>query len=74
MATASNAFRWLDLLETEFDKSFVDIDLLLGEVEEEQSDVTYDGRQKLSALSAAFAQVCQKAQTIFENNARLEVS
>ena len=33
-------FKWLDLLEKEFDRSFVQLDLLLGEVEEENKQVT----------------------------------
>lgn len=28
---ASVGFRWLDILEKEFDKAFVDLDLALGE-------------------------------------------
>ena len=31
MAVASAGFRWLDALEKEFDKSLVDLDLILGE-------------------------------------------
>ena len=74
MATVSLAFRWLDMLEKEFDKGFVDLDLLLGEIDPDQCELTYDGRQKMTALSAAFAQLCHKAQTIFQSNAKLEVS
>jgi len=73
MATVSLAFRWLDMLEKEFDKAFVDLDLLLGEIDPDQCELTYDGRQKMTALSAAFAQLCHKAQTIFQSNAKLEV-
>ncbi|ESN92053.1 hypothetical protein HELRODRAFT_181830 [Helobdella robusta] len=73
MASAvSLSFRWLDILEKEFDKSFVDLDLLLGDVDPDQCDITYDGRQKMTALSAAFAQLSHKAQTIFQSNAKLE--
>ena len=73
MATVSLAFRWLDMLEKEFDKAFVDLDLLLGEIDPDQCELTYDGRQKMTALSAAFAQLSHKAQTIFQSNAKLEV-
>lgn len=66
------ALSWLDLLEKEFDKSFVDLDLLLGEIDVEQCDITYEGRTKMTSLSSAFAQLCHKAQTIFQNNAKLE--
>lgn len=67
------ALHWLDLLEKEFDKSFVDLDLVLGEVDPEQCDLTYEGRAKMTSMSSAFAQLCHKAQTIFQNNAKLEV-
>ncbi len=66
------AIHWLDLLEKEFDKAFVDLDILLGEVDPDQCEITYEGRRKMTALSAAFAQLCHKAQTIFQNNAKLE--
>ncbi|WAR07110.1 GOPC-like protein [Mya arenaria] len=69
---ATVSFRWLEILEKEFDKAFVDLDLLLGEVDPDQCELTYDGRQKMTALSAAFAQLCHKSQTIFQTNAKLE--
>lgn len=74
MAAATLSFRWLEILEKEFDKAYVDLDLLLGEVDPDQCEITYEGRQKMTALSAAFAQLCHKAQTIFQSNAKLEVS
>lgn len=70
---ATLSFRWLELLEKEFDKAFVDLDLLLGEVDPDQCELTFEGRQKMTALSAAFAQLSHKAQTIFQCNAKLEV-
>ncbi len=70
---ATLSFRWLEILENEFDKAFVDLDLLLGEVDPDQCEITFEGRQKMTALSAAFAQLCHKAQTIFQSNAKLEV-
>lgn len=72
MAVAVSMFRWLDLLEKEFDKTFVDLDILLGEVDPDQSEITYDGRQKMTQLSSTFAQLVHKAQTIFQGNAKLE--
>ncbi|XP_005104705.1 Golgi-associated PDZ and coiled-coil motif-containing protein [Aplysia californica] len=69
---ATLSFRWLDILEKEFDKAFVDLDLLLGEIDADQCELTFDGRQKMTALSAAFAQLTHKAQTIFERNMKLE--
>lgn len=73
MAVAVSMFRWLDLLEKEFDKTFVDLDILLGEIDPDQSEITYDGRQKMTQLSSSFAQLVHKAQTIFQGNAKLEV-
>lgn len=73
MATASLTFRWLDILEKEFDKAFVDLDLLLGDFDLDQIELASEGKQKLAALSSAFAQLSHKAQTIFQANAKLEV-
>lgn len=36
--------------------------------------MVYTARQKMSTLSSCFAQLTHKAQTIFQNNAKLEVS
>ncbi|CAL1535299.1 unnamed protein product [Lymnaea stagnalis] len=69
---ATVSFRWLEILEKEFDKGFVDLDLLLGEIDPDQCEITFEGRQKMTALSAAFAQLSHKAQTIFQCNAKLE--
>ncbi|XP_008300412.1 Golgi-associated PDZ and coiled-coil motif-containing protein [Stegastes partitus] len=48
-------FRWLEVLEKEFDKAFVDVDLLLGEIDPDQVDITYEGRQKMTSLSSCFS-------------------
>ncbi|XP_041352501.1 Golgi-associated PDZ and coiled-coil motif-containing protein-like [Gigantopelta aegis] len=69
---ATLSFRWLEILEKEFDKAFVDLDILLGEIDPDQCELTFEGRQKMTALSAAFAQLCHKAQTVFQCNAKLE--
>ena len=74
MAAAVVASRWLDILEQEFDKAFVDVDMLFGEIDPDQVDLTLEGREKMTALSAAFAQLIHKYQTIFQSNAKLEVS
>lgn len=65
-------FKWLDLLEKEFDRSFVQLDLLLGEVEEENKQVTNEGRDKLGIISSCFSQLCHKAQTLAQMNCKLE--
>ncbi|KAL3998050.1 Golgi-associated PDZ and coiled-coil motif-containing protein [Acanthocheilonema viteae] len=63
---------WLDALEKDFDKAFVDLDLLLGEIDSDQADIIFESRQKMTALSSAFAQLVHKAQTIFQCNLRQE--
>ena len=73
MSASVGAFRWLDILEQEFDKAFVDLDLLLNDIDEEQSEITTDGRAKMPILSSCFAQLVHKAQTISQANAKLEV-
>lgn len=69
---ASVGFRWLDILEKEFDKAFVDLDLAIGELDSEEPDVVYSVRQKLCTLSSCFAQLTHKAQTIFQSSAKIE--
>lgn len=74
LGPALSMFRWLEVLEKEFDKAFVDVDLLLGEIDPDQVDITYEGRQKMTSLSSCFAQLCHKSQTVFQLNHKLEVS
>ncbi|GFQ70680.1 golgi-associated PDZ and coiled-coil motif-containing protein [Trichonephila clavata] len=73
MAIGTTGIHWLDLLESEFDKSFVDLDMLIGEIDEDQIEIIYAARQKLTALSTAFAQLSHKSQVVFENSIKLEV-
>ncbi|XP_077409126.1 Golgi-associated PDZ and coiled-coil motif-containing protein isoform X2 [Vanacampus margaritifer] len=72
LGTGMSMFRWLEVLEKEFDKAFVDVDLLLGEIDPDQVDITYEGRQKMTSLSSCFAQLCHKSQTVFQLNHKLE--
>ncbi|KAM8826511.1 Golgi-associated PDZ and coiled-coil motif-containing protein isoform 2-T2 [Synchiropus picturatus] len=72
LGTGMSMFRWLEVLEKEFDKAFVDVDLLLGEIDPDQVDITYEGRQKMTSLSSCFAQLCHKTQTVFQLNHKLE--
>ncbi|GMR51109.1 hypothetical protein PMAYCL1PPCAC_21304, partial [Pristionchus mayeri] len=64
--------QWTELLEKEFDKAFVALDLLLGEVDSDQVEITYEGRQKMTALSSAFAQLMHKTQSLYFNLTRSE--
>ncbi|KAI4802035.1 hypothetical protein KUCAC02_019895 [Chaenocephalus aceratus] len=72
LGSGMTMFRWLEVLEKEFDKAFVDVDLLLGEIDPDQVDITYEGRQKMTSLSSCFAQLCHKTQTVFQLNHKLE--
>uniref|UniRef100_A0A8C4QPH0 Golgi-associated PDZ and coiled-coil motif-containing protein n=1 Tax=Eptatretus burgeri TaxID=7764 RepID=A0A8C4QPH0_EPTBU len=72
MAGPGSLLRSLDLLEKEFDKAFVDVDLLLGDIDPDQSELTFEGRQKMTSLSSCFAQLSHKAQTACQMNAKLE--
>lgn len=73
MTASVSAFRWLDILEKEFDKAFVDLDLLLGDIDPDQSDITDEGRAKMTVFSSCFAQLSHKTQTLAQANAKLEV-
>lgn len=48
--------------------------LILGDLDTEEPDFVYSARQKLAGLSSCFAQLTHKAQTIFQNSAKVEVS
>ena len=73
-ATTAAGFKWLDLLEKEFDKSFVSIDQQSRNVAEEfDLDEMYDTQRRLlSNLGNCFVQLVHKSQTIFQINAKLE--
>jgi hypothetical protein len=70
-STTSN-LRWLDDLERDFDKSFVECDILLGEIDSDQSDLSTECRQKMTGISSCFAQLVCKSQTLFHKNLKLE--
>ncbi|CAJ0577684.1 unnamed protein product, partial [Mesorhabditis spiculigera] len=61
---------WIDQVEKEFDKAFVSLDILLGEVDSDQ--ITYEGRQKMTALSSCFAQLLHKTQTLHHALSRVQ--
>uniref|UniRef100_A0AC34G086 PDZ domain-containing protein n=1 Tax=Panagrolaimus sp. ES5 TaxID=591445 RepID=A0AC34G086_9BILA len=69
---SSPVLTWLDALEKDFDKAFVDLDLLIGEVDTDQSEITYEARQKMTSLSSCFAQLIHKSQSLFQKNVKLE--
>ncbi|XP_041976133.1 uncharacterized protein LOC121730955 [Aricia agestis] len=72
MATTGVGFRWLDILEKEFDKACVELDTSITELETEDPEIVFSARQKVATLSSCFAQLTHKALTIFQNSAKLE--
>ena len=48
--------------------------LCAGDLDAEDPDMVYTARQKMATLSSCFAQLAHKAQTIFQNSAKVEVS
>ncbi|KAI6178687.1 PDZ domain-containing protein [Aphelenchoides besseyi] len=71
-STASNNLQWLDILEKDFDRSFIEVDIVLGDVDADQAELALECRKKMTAISSCFAQLVCKAQTLFHKNARLE--
>lgn len=81
-SVAVASFRWLNSLEKEFDKAFVDIDYLFeqilnetegGEMTDESfNNFVYNSKEKLAGMSSCWAQLVHKAQTIFEINCKNE--
>lgn len=69
---AKVGFKWLEILEREFDTAFVDLDTTLNQLDEESQDVAFDARNRMTAISSAFAQLVHKSTLIFEVNSRLE--
>uniref|UniRef100_A0A915NAA6 PDZ domain-containing protein n=1 Tax=Meloidogyne javanica TaxID=6303 RepID=A0A915NAA6_MELJA len=60
---------WFETLENEFDKAFVDLDVLIGEVEQEnQSELIFECRRRLTLISGVFAKFAQKVQVICQQN------
>lgn len=79
---AVSSFRWLDSLEKEFDKAFVDLDMLIMGLLTDMDDDEYiddnigefveNSKEKLKIMSQAWSQLVQKSQTIFQVNCKLE--
>jgi golgi-associated PDZ and coiled-coil motif-containing protein len=45
-----------------------------GELDEEESQLVKIARQRLASVASCFSQLTHKAQTVFQTNAKLEVS
>jgi hypothetical protein len=48
--------------------------LFAGDLDPGEADMVYTARQKMATLSSCFAQLTHKAQTVFQNSAKVEVS
>ena len=76
------SFRWLETLEKEFDKAYVDVELLLNYLfndsetgdllEETIAEIIDQTRDRIKLMSNAWAQLVHKSQTIFQVNCKLE--
>eukprot|EP00090_Calanus_glacialis_P015676 TRINITY_DN24716_c0_g1_i1.p1 TRINITY_DN24716_c0_g1~~TRINITY_DN24716_c0_g1_i1.p1 ORF type:complete len:457 (-),score=128.48 TRINITY_DN24716_c0_g1_i1:380-1750(-) len=74
MAVASACFKWVDVLEGQFDKSWVELDFLLMQLEEDE-DFAFlhtQSRRHASSLASCFSQLAHKSTVVFQNNAKLE--
>jgi len=74
MTVTATCFKWVDLLESQFDKSWIDLDSLLLQLEDdEEFAVLYNkSRRQASSLASCFSQLSHKATVVFQNNAKLE--
>uniref|UniRef100_A0A915NKK4 Uncharacterized protein n=1 Tax=Meloidogyne floridensis TaxID=298350 RepID=A0A915NKK4_9BILA len=61
-----------DVLENEFDKAFVDLDVLIGEVEHENSELSFECRRRLTRISGIFVQFVHKVAIMNQHNCELE--
>ena len=82
-SVAVASFRWLDMLEKEFDKAVIDFDLSLNDIQAESdngdlldetlNEFVENSRDKLKTISTAWSQLVHKSQTIFQVNCKLEM-
>ncbi|VDN20035.1 unnamed protein product [Dibothriocephalus latus] len=68
---ATHVFSWLDSLEKDFDRTYVDLDVLIGHGINTDTEKE-DFRKKLANLNSVFTQVSLKAQSACEKIARAE--
>nr|CAD2129575.1 unnamed protein product [Meloidogyne enterolobii] len=58
--------------ENEFDKAFVDLDVLIGEFEQENSELSFECRRRLTRISGIFVQFVHKVAVMNQRNCELE--
>lgn len=71
---SKTGMKWLEILEREFDTAFVDLDVCVGQLDEDSQDIAFDARSKMTALSSSFAQLAHKASLVFDANSRHETT
>ena len=74
MSVAATCFKWADLLESQFDKSWIELDTMLSTLEEDEdySFLYAKSRRQAASLASCFSQLSHKAGVVFQNNAKLE--
>lgn len=71
MAVAAQFLDWLGILEKEFDRSFVDLDVNLGQAVTD-AKLLEQCRGLLNNMSTSFVQMAIKSQAIFQSNTKAE--
>lgn len=74
MAVTAACFKWADVLENQFDKSWVELDTILCQLEDDEDFgmLHLQGRRAASSLASCFSQFAHKSTTVFQTNAKLE--
>jgi len=74
MAVTAACFKWADVLENQFDKSWVELDTILCQLEDDEDFgmLHLQGRRAASSLASCFSQFTHKSTTVFQTNAKLE--
>ena len=74
MTVAATCFKWADLLESQFDKSWIELDAMLTTLEDDEDFYLLHAKAQKHAASLAscFSQLSHKASVVFQNNAKLE--
>ena len=74
MTVAATCFKWVDLLENQFDKSWIELDTTMSTLEDDEDfyDIYAKSRRHAASLASCFSQLSHKASVVFQNNAKLE--
>ena len=74
MTVTATCFKWVDLLESQFDKSWIELDSLLLQLEEDEdfAALYHKSRKQAASMASCFSQLSHKATVVFQNNAKLE--